>query len=65
MSKELFDEICNLLKSKGYVEQYCGAINMNGTLGTNFVNDNDGSVIHVSLEMWPDEEKVACLKGEE
>lgn len=59
-SEELFKEIKKFLKQKGWKEQTCGEIYINGELATNFWNGNE--TIHISLNLWADEEILERIK---
>ena len=36
----------------------------NCEVATNFIGKNDSEVVHVSVNMWPDDEDIQILKGE-
>lgn len=59
-SDKIFYDIKKILKKKEWKEQISGEIYINGTLGTNFWKD--GRVIHISLELYADEELLESME---
>ena len=58
-----YEAIKDLLKKKGWKEQWSGEFCSQGTCGTNFYDKEGYSVMHVSWNMSPDEEEIDLLKG--
>jgi len=59
-SEEMFEEIKRMLRRKGWKEQKCGEVYINGTIGTNFWKKDE--TIHISLDLWEDEEALEAMK---
>lgn len=58
-SELIFNNLKKILKKEGWKEQYSGEIYVNGTLGTNFWKD--GQVLHLSLDLYADEELLEAM----
>jgi len=57
---EYYEILKEKLREDGWIEQKCGEIYFLSSVGTNFYKDRE--IIHVSLEIDAEQEKVAELK---
>jgi len=59
-SLQYFQKLKEMLVEDGWVEQTCGQIYLLSSIGTNFYKDRE--VIHLSIEICADEERLEGLK---
>lgn len=60
----IFKKIKKLLADEGYIQQDSGDIYINGEIGTNYLAKDKSEVVHVAVNVWPDDEEIEILKGE-
>lgn len=59
--KDIFQELKVLLHRRGFKEQKCGEISLNGEIGTSFWKDNE--IVHVSFDYMADQEIIQRIKS--
>lgn len=57
---EYYEILKERLRKDGWIEQSCGEIYIISSVGTNFYKDRE--ILHVSIEIDVNEEKIAELK---
>jgi len=57
---DILEKLKQTLKKKGFKEQKCKTIYINGEYATNFYKN--GEVIHISYNTWADKETLQNLK---
>ncbi len=57
---QYYEMLKEKLRKDGWIEQSCGEIYLLSSIGTNFYKDKE--ILHLSIEINVDQEKVADLK---
>jgi hypothetical protein len=59
---KIFKKLREMMENEQYSEQTCGPMYLGGTIGTNFLAKDELIVVHISVDICPDEEVIESLK---